>query len=133
MAEYNLLFSHSATNALPVLFPPIIEVPVIVIKADILMARGADWIRVGWVQAVSGSAIGLINGEPKRVNKGRQEFQLEVPEYPYQLAFTPRSYIEAWSILVYEKILEPQAVPLSLDSNLVYQKLVDVEAKIDAL
>jgi hypothetical protein len=137
MSAYTLLFSHGATNSFPVLFPNILNVPILAIDAQILVPGKEKWVRVGWVEPVTlaqvGAATRPISGQPLRVVEGFHEFELKPPDLPYQLRFIPRDYITAWSIDVYERIIAPATEPIDLDSALIYQKLQDLEAKIDAL
>jgi hypothetical protein len=137
MPAYNLLFSHGATNSQPVLFPNIMSVPTLAIDAKILVPGKDKWVRVGWVEAVvmaqAGSATKPVSGQPLRVVEGLHEFHLPTPDLPFQLRFIPRDYITAWSIEVYERIIAPAIEPIGLDANLIFGKLLDLEAKIDAL
>jgi hypothetical protein len=137
MPSYNLLFSHVATNSQPVLFPTVISVPTLAIDAKILVPGKDKWIRVGWVEPVVlaqvGAATKPVSGQPQRVVEGVHEFRLSAPDLPFQLRFMPREWITAWSIDVYERVIAPTTEPIGLDSNLIYQKLLDLEAKVDAL
>ena len=136
MADYTLIFSQGGTTSLPVLTTHFLTVPVIAIEAKILV-EGKDWVRVGWVEPVVVATIGngtkLISGQPERVTRGFHEFRLNPPELPYQLLFMPREWVTAWELNVYERNIIPVTEPIELDSNLIYQKLLDLEAKIDAL
>jgi hypothetical protein len=138
MASYNLLFSHGATTSAPVLFPNLLYNPVLAFDAKILLERGKDWIRVGWVEPVVLASLGasgtkLVSGTPHRIVKGFHEVQLMPPDLPFQLKFMPKRYVLAWSIDVYEKIVIPTAEPIGLDAYLLSQQIKDLEAKIDAL
>jgi hypothetical protein len=137
MPAYTLLFSYESTNARPVLFPTVISASTLAIDAKILVPGKEKWIRVGWVEPVVmaqvGAATKAVSGQPWRVVEGLHEFHLVTPDLPYQLRFIPRDYITAWSIDVYERIIEPTTEPIGLDANLIFGKLLDLEAKIDAL
>jgi hypothetical protein len=137
MADYNLIFSHEATNNQPVLFPNAISVPTLAINAQILVPGKDKWVRVGWVEPVVLAQVGSgslnVSGKPIAVIEGVHEFHLSTPDLPYKLRFTPRDWMTAWSIDVYERIIAPATEPIDLDSALIYQKLQDLEAKIDAL
>jgi hypothetical protein len=137
MPAYNLLFSHIANTSQPILFPNVMTVPTLAIDAKILVPGKDKWIRVGWVEAVVTAQVGAatkdVSGQPWRVVEGLHEFQLPAPDLPFKLRFIPRDYITAWSIDVYERIIEPTTEPIGLDTNLLWGKLLDLEAKIDAL
>jgi hypothetical protein len=95
------------------------------------------WIRVGWVEPVVMAQVGAatkpVSGQPLRVVEGLHEFHLITPDLPFKLRFVPRDYIAAWSVDVYERIIAPATEPIGLDTNLLWGKLLDLEAKIDAL
>jgi hypothetical protein len=137
MPAYTLLFSHESTNSRSVLFPNVISVPTLAIDAKILVPGKEKWIRVGWVEPVVmaqvGSGTKTVSGQPLRVVEGLHEFHLVIPDLPFKLRFIPRDYITAWSIDVYERIVAPAIEPIGLDANLIFAKLLDLEAKIDAL
>ena len=137
MPAYTLLFSHAATTSQPVLFPNVLSVPTLAIDARILVPGKDKWVRVGWVEPVvmaqAGSATKPVSGQPTRVVKGFHEFHLATPDTPFQLRFIPRDYITDWAIDVYERIVAPAIEPIGLDASLIFQKLLDLEAKIDAL
>jgi hypothetical protein len=133
MLDYILLASHSGLNADPVLFAELITSPTIAIEATILGPNGTKWIRVGWVEAVSESPIGPVSGHPQRLNRGQQEFNLAIPATPYQLRFMPQQWVKNWTIKIYQRAIPPALEPVALDANLIFQKLLDLEAKIDAL
>jgi hypothetical protein len=137
MPAYNLLFSHVANTSQPILFPNEISVPTLGIDAKILVPGKDKWIRVGWVEAVVMAQVGAatkpVSGQPWRVVEGLHEFHLPTPQLPFKLRFIPRDYITAWSIDVYERIIAPTLEPIGLDTNLIWGKLLDLEAKIDAL
>jgi hypothetical protein len=133
MPEYDLVFSHTASNNQPVIFPDIFTGPTIAIEADILVQNKPTWYQVGWVQALTGSSIGSIRGGTQRVKRGRHEFNLQIPSTPYQLVFLPKPWVMAWTLTVYQRVIPPALEPVALDSNLIFQKLLDLEAKIDAL
>jgi hypothetical protein len=137
MPAYNLLFSHTATNALPVLFPTELSVPTLAIDARILVPGKDKWVRVGWIEPVvmaqAGSATKPVSGQPHRLVRGFHEMHIMTPDLPFQLRVMPRDYITTWAIDVYERVIAPTTEPIGLDSNLIYQKLLDLEAKVDAL
>lgn len=137
MPEYILLFGHAATNSFPVVFPNLLNSPTLAIEAKVLMPGKEDYVRLGWVDAVVTAQVGsgtkLMGGEPHRVISGLHELHLPAPALPFRLRFTPRDYITAWSIEVYERVIAPATEPIDLDAYLIYQKLQQLEAKIDAL
>jgi hypothetical protein len=137
MPAYNLLFSHVANTSQPILFPNEISVPTLAIDAKILVPGKDKWIRVGWVEPVVMAQVGAatkpVSGQPLRVVEGLHEFHLFTPDLPFKLRFIPRDYITAWSVDVYERIVAPATEPIGLDTNLLWGKLLDLEAKIDAL
>jgi hypothetical protein len=137
MVSYSLLFAQAGVTNQPVLCAPLLTVPTLAIDAKILVPGKAHWVRVGWVEAVAvaqvGSGTQLVAGQPLRVVEGLHEFEIPTPDLPYQLRFIPREWMTSWSIEVYERIIEPTTEPVNLDSALIYQKLQDLEAKIDAL
>jgi hypothetical protein len=137
MADYNLIFSHGGTTNQPVLFPNVMTVPILAIDAKILVPGKDKWVRVGWIEPVVfaqvGSATKPVSGQPQAVIEGVHEFHLVAPDLPYQLRFIPREWMYVWSIDVYERIIEPTTEPIGLDANLIFGKLLDLEAKIDAL
>jgi hypothetical protein len=137
MPAYTLLFSHGATTNQPVLFPNVMTVPILAIDAKILVPGKDKWVRVGWIEPVVVAQVGAatkpVSGQPLRVVEGLHEFHLISPDLPFQLRFMPREWITAWSVDVYERIIAPTTEPIGLDSNLIYQKLLDLEAKVDAL
>lgn len=137
MVSYSLLFAQLGVTNQPKLCSPLISVPTLAIDAKILVPGKAHWVRVGWVEAVTMANVGagthLVAGQPIGVVEGLHEFEIPTPDLPYQLRFIPREWITEWSIEVYERIIEPTTEPVNLDSALLYQKLQDLEAKIDAL
>lgn len=137
MPSYSLVFAQGGTSNQPVLCAPLLTMPTLAIDAKILVPGKAHWVRLGWVEAVTIATVGtgtqLIAGQPVRVVEGFHEFEIPAPDLPYQLRFIPREWMTAWSIDVYERIIEPTTEPVNLDSALIYQKLQDLEAKIDAL
>lgn len=137
MVEYDLIFSHGGTTNQPVLFPNVMTVPILAIDAKILVPGKDKWVRVGWIEPVViaqvGSATKPVSGQSQTVFEGVHEFQLSAPDLPYQLRFTPRDWMYVWSIDVYQRVIAPTTEPIGLDTNLLWGKLLDLEAKIDAL
>jgi hypothetical protein len=114
--------------------------PVLVIQVENLTPGNSPWIRAGWVQAVSTTAIGNVRGQAQRVTFGMQEFSLVVPKFPYRLRFIPKNWVKAWRLKVWERELWLPTDPATSgdfdgvnDLNLIYRKLLDLEAKVDAL
>jgi hypothetical protein len=139
MPSYNLLLDHTGATAAPVEFPLLISSPVLVVEVENLAIGNPVWIRSGWVQAVSDTAIGAVRGQPQRVTFGMQEFSLAVPQFPYRIKFMPKAWTKAWRLRVWER--EVWLPPPSLlddfngaiDLNAIYRKQLDLEAKIDAI
>jgi hypothetical protein len=140
MPSYNLLFDHTAADSSPIEFTTAITNPVLVIQCENLTQTNKPWVRAGWVQAVSSTAIGNVRGQAQRVTFGLQEFSLVVPKFPYHLRFIPKDWVKAWHLKVWEREIwippnaaNPGEWEGGVDLNLIYRKQLDLEAKIDAL
>jgi hypothetical protein len=140
MPSYNLLIDQTSATSAPIQFPVLITNPVLVISIENLLLDHENWVRSGWAQAVSTTNIGAVRGRGERVFFGLQEFSFAVPHFPFSLRFIPKPWVKSWHIKVWERqILDPSG-PGSTgefdgvnDLNAIYRKLLDLEAKVDAL
>jgi hypothetical protein len=138
MPSYNLLLDHTAADSNPIEFTATISSPVLVLQCENLMPD-KTWVRSGWVQAISTTAIGNVRGQAQRVTFGMQEFSLAVPQFPYRVRFIPKSWTKAWRLKIWERetwLPDPNLVGDfngAIDLNALYRKMLDVEGKIDAL
>jgi hypothetical protein len=139
MPAYNLLIDQISASSTPIQFPILISNPVLVISVENLLPN-ENWIRAGWVHTVSATDIGAVRGRSQRVIFGAEEFSMAVPRFPFSLRFIPKPWVKSWHIKVWERqILDPTGPGGSgefdgvNDLNAIYRKLLDLEAKVDAL
>lgn len=110
-----LIESYVGLNSFPYTFNAIPTGNEFIIDTANNNTQKQHWVRAGYIQAVSIISGVEMTGKPEFVAFGRQKISLQIPSVPYQIRFNPSSYVENWSIDLYE-----------IDSNLDYFELANL-------
>jgi hypothetical protein len=102
---YQLTTGTSGITSFPALLALEITAPILVVKVrNLTFPRRSEWIRAGYIQAISQTDIGAVAGRPERVVFDKQiEIALEIPAYPYRVQFSPKDYVTRWELEIYSK------------------------------
>jgi hypothetical protein len=101
---YQIATGASGLTSFPALLTAQITVPKLVVQVQNLTPRGDDWIRAGYLQAVSLTNIGVVGGQVQKVAfGGKTEIALDIPAYPYQVRFIPKHYVTRWLLELWTK------------------------------
>ncbi len=95
---YSAITGTTGITSFPVVLTELITVPKLVIELHNLVPNKGHWVRAGYLQAVCMTNIGEVRGRSLGVNFGTTELALEIPAYPYRVAFAPRHYITRWTL-----------------------------------
>jgi hypothetical protein len=101
---YQYATGASGITSFPSLLAAQFTVPKLVIQVRNLTPKGNDWIRAGYLQAVSQTNIGAVGGQVRKVAfAGKTEISLDIPAYPYQIRFIPKHYVTKWELELWTK------------------------------